>query len=50
MKTLTFVLMCLRKTWCLLVHSRYHEQYWTQVGKDFYRCRKCGGHFARKWE
>jgi hypothetical protein len=38
----------MRKWWCRLWHQKHHENYWTEFSKYFWRCRKCGVHFASK--
>lgn len=33
--------------WCRLVHRARHTNYWTQKTQSFWRCDKCGHHFAK---
>lgn len=35
---------------CRLFHLLYHREYWVEMTKRFYRCDKCGRHWAKDRE
>jgi hypothetical protein len=34
--------------WCRMIHRAHHTNFWTEYSKRFFRCDKCGHHFANK--
>jgi hypothetical protein len=36
------------KWWCVLMHKANQDNYWNENSKRFFRCNKCGVHYARR--
>lgn len=48
MKTrILMLLMWLRYLPCEWFHGGHHHHYWSEASKWFFKCDKCGHHFAR---
>ncbi len=44
---MTKLKLTLMKWWCVMMHRSSHENYWNELSKRFFRCKKCGVNHAK---